>query len=50
MRILKAIALTISIVFIGWFALSYANVLCTNLDPDKHLANWNMFIFLTPLF
>lgn len=50
MKTLKVIAIIISIVFIGWFALSYMNVLCTNLNPDKYLANWNMFIFLTPLF
>ncbi len=50
MRLLNAIIIAISIIFIGWFALSYFNVLCTNLDPDKHLASWNMFVFLTPLF
>ena len=36
----------INIFLIVWFVISYANILFTNLDPNKNLASWNLLYLL----
>lgn len=42
-EILSAIFWTIIIVSFAWFALSYINILCHNLDGAQY-ADWNLII------
>lgn len=42
-QIISNILTLIAVVILIWFALSYVDILCHNLDGAQY-ANWNLFV------
>ena len=45
-KMIERVLVVVMLVVLGWFALSYAEVLCKNLTPNPSYCEWNLFEIL----
>ena len=45
-KMVERVLVVMMLVLLGWFALSYAEVLCKNLTPNPSYCEWNLFEIL----
>lgn len=45
-KIIEILVIIVMISFVGWFAISYIDVLMHNLTPHYEYPSWNLFTLL----
>lgn len=46
-KVVKGIIYTVSVLFIAWFVLSWADIVADNTKPNPQHSEYNMFVIMT---